>query len=147
MDVIQPHSPDSKQVRVYCDGVFDLFHYGHAELFKQVKELFNNVYLIVGVMSDDDTKKYKHKTVMTAKERARSIQHCKWVDEVIIDPPWVTTKEFLEKHAIDYLAHDDQSYSVDIHYKDVIECGKFLTTRRTDGISTTDIKQRVLKYL
>ncbi|OAY65130.1 Choline-phosphate cytidylyltransferase 2, partial [Ananas comosus] len=29
-----------------------------------------------------------------------------WVDEVIPDAPWVLTKEFLDKHQIDYVAHD-----------------------------------------
>lgn len=32
--------------------------------------------------------------------------HCRWVDEVIPDAPWVLTKEFLDKHQIDYVAHD-----------------------------------------
>jgi Cytidylyltransferase-like len=30
----------------------------------------------------------------------------RWVDEVIPDAPWVVTKEFLDKHQIDYVAHD-----------------------------------------
>lgn len=31
---------------------------------------------------------------------------CRWVDEVIPDAPWVITQEFLDKHQIDYVAHD-----------------------------------------
>ena len=30
----------------------------------------------------------------------------RWVDEVIPDAPWVLTIEFLDKHKIDYVAHD-----------------------------------------
>lgn len=30
----------------------------------------------------------------------------RWVDEVIPDAPWVLDQEFLEKHKIDYVAHD-----------------------------------------
>jgi choline-phosphate cytidylyltransferase len=30
----------------------------------------------------------------------------RWVDEVIPDAPWVLTQEFMDKHQIDYVAHD-----------------------------------------
>ena len=30
----------------------------------------------------------------------------RWVDEVIPNAPWVITKEFLDEHKIDYVAHD-----------------------------------------
>jgi hypothetical protein len=30
----------------------------------------------------------------------------RWVDEVIPDAPWVINQEFIDKHDIDYVAHD-----------------------------------------
>jgi cytidyltransferase-like protein len=99
-----------KPVRVYADGIYDLFHFGHARSLEQAKKSFPNTYLLVGCCSDALTNKYKGKTVMNEAERYESLRHCKWVDEVIEDAPWVITNEFLDEHQIDYVAHDSLPY-------------------------------------
>ncbi|XAR52850.1 Choline-phosphate cytidylyltransferase [Bertholletia excelsa] len=142
--------PTDRPVRVYADGIYDLFHFGHARSLEQAKKSFPNAYLLVGCCNDQTTHKFKGKTVMTESERYESLRHCKWVDEVIPDAPWVITQEFIDKHTIDYVAHDslpyaDASGAANDVYEFVKSIGKFKETKRTEGISTSDIIMRIVK--
>ncbi|CAN6283767.1 unnamed protein product [Urochloa humidicola] len=146
----QAEGSSDRPVRVYADGIFDLFHFGHARALEQAKKLFPNTYLLVGCCNDELTQRYKGKTVMTQEERYESLRHCKWVDEVIPDAPWVLTQEFIDKHEIDYVAHDalpyaDTSGAANDVYDFVKKIGKFKETKRTDGVSTSDLIMRILK--
>lgn len=139
--------PQGRPVRIYADGVFDLFHIGHMRALQQAKIAFPDVHLVVGVTGNKETHKRKGLTVLSARERAESVRHCKWVDEVIEDCPWIVTADFLEKHKIDYVAHDDLPYGADEGddiYGPIKEKGMFLVTQRTEGLSTTGI---ITKYV
>uniref|UniRef100_A0A0E0AR55 choline-phosphate cytidylyltransferase n=1 Tax=Oryza glumipatula TaxID=40148 RepID=A0A0E0AR55_9ORYZ len=126
-----PLSSPGRPVRVYADGIYDLFHFGHARALEQAKKSFPNTYLLVGCCSDEITNLYKGKTV-------------------IPDAPWVINQEFLDKHRIDYVAHDalpyaDTSGAANDVYEFVKAVGKFKETKRTEGVSTSDIIMRILK--
>ncbi|KAI9796533.1 MAG: hypothetical protein M1833_006097 [Piccolia ochrophora] len=140
--------PTGRPVRVYADGVFDLFHLGHMRQLEQAKKAFSNTHLLVGVTGDSETHKRKGLTVLSARERAETVRHCKWVDEVIEDCPWVVSPEFLEEHKIDFVAHDDLPYGADEGddiYAPVKKTGKFLVTQRTEGVSTTGIITKIVR--
>ncbi|DBB00631.1 hypothetical protein WJX82_008822 [Trebouxia sp. C0006] len=140
----------SRPVRVYADGIFDLFHFGHAKALEQAKRLFPNTHLIVGCCNDALTHQYKGKTVLSEDERYESLRHCRWVDEVVKDAPWVLDIEFINKHKIDFVTHDALPYSdasgqANDVYDFVKKLGKFKETQRTDGVSTSDIILRIIK--
>jgi cytidyltransferase-like protein len=141
--------PKDRPVRIYCDGIYDLFHSGHARSLMQAKNLFENVYLMVGVSDDKSTVQFKGHAVMNEKERAESLRHCKYVDQVIEYIPWTITKEFIMEHKIDYVAHDDIPYSMgssggDV-YAEIKKNNMFIPIKRTKLISTTEIITRILK--
>jgi len=66
--MVRPGVPDGSDpnnpVRVYADGVFDMYHIGHAKVLEQAKKLFKHTYLIVGVSGDQETIEKKGKIVM-----------------------------------------------------------------------------------
>lgn len=138
----------SRPIRIYADGVYDLFHYAHALQLRQAKLFFPSVYLIVGVVSSESCAKHKNAPVLTSSERYTSVRNCKWVDEVIEDCPWVITQELLDKYHIDYVAHDEEPYigsdgDAEI-YKFCKDQGRFLPTQRTKGVSTSELLARIV---
>ncbi|KAL4472357.1 hypothetical protein ABPG72_002840 [Tetrahymena utriculariae] len=142
------NNDNDRVIRVYADGVYDCFHFGHALQLEQCKKLFPKVHLIVGVSGQEETEKLKGQTLMNGYERSESVKHCKWVDEVVYPCPWIITQEFLDEHKIDYVAHDVAPYTSagsDDIYAFVKKAGKFKETKRTDGISTSDVIMRILK--
>lgn len=148
MEEAKRGTPLERPVRVYADGIFDVFHSGHARALMQAKCLFPNTHLIVGICSDDLTHKYKGFTVMNEDERYDAVTHCRYVDEVVRNAPWTLTPEFLAKHRIDFVAHDDIPYSSagsDDVYKHIKDAGMFAPTQRTEGISTSDIITRIVR--
>lgn len=140
--------PKNRPVRIYCDGVYDLFHYGHMRSLMQAKHLFPSVHLLVGVTNDCITLQNKGSLVFNEHERTESVRHCRYVDEVIENAPWSITGTFLETHRIDYVCHDNVPYSC-AHSADVYDSlkrsNKFIPTRRTFGISTTNIITKIVK--
>ena len=135
------------KTRVYADGIFDLFHFGHARLLQQAKSVFPNAEVIVGICNDELTNKMKGKTVMTAEERYSSVSHCRYADEIMRDAPWQLDIDFLDRYHIDFVAHDSVAYGapgVEDVYKDIKDMGRFISTQRTKSISTSDLISRIV---
>ena len=114
---------------------------------EQAKKAFPDTYLIVGVSGDKDTHQHKGLTVLSGAERAETLRHCKWVDEVVEDAPYNTSLEMIEKYKVDWVVHgDDPCFDENGNdaYQAIKDKGKFKMVKRTQGVSTTDIVNRML---
>ncbi|KAI1300222.1 Ethanolamine-phosphate cytidylyltransferase [Halotydeus destructor] len=131
--------------RVWCDGCFDMVHFGHANQLRQAKAM--GKYLVVGVHSDAEITHHKGPPVFTEAERYKMIRAIKWVDEVVEDAPYVTSLDVLDKHECDFCVHgNDITLAADGHdcYRYVKEAGRYRECERTAGVSTTDLVGRML---
>lgn len=57
--------------------------------------------------------------------------------QVVADAPWTITDEYIKKHKIDFVAHDDMPYGADDTediYAPLKAKGMFVATERTEGI-------------
>ncbi|CAH0547414.1 unnamed protein product [Brassicogethes aeneus] len=134
-----------RQVRVWCDGCYDMVHFGHANSLRQAKALGD--YLIVGVHTDEEITKHKGPPVFTEEERYKMVRGIKWVDEVVEGVPYVTTLQTLDKYDCDFCVHGDDitmtADGVDTYHL-VKSADRYKEVQRTAGVSTTDLVGRML---
>nr|XP_030143370.3 ethanolamine-phosphate cytidylyltransferase isoform X1 [Taeniopygia guttata] len=134
-----------RPVRVWCDGCYDMVHYGHSNQLRQARAMGD--YLIVGVHTDEEIAKHKGPPVFTQEERYKMVQAIKWVDEIAPGAPYVTTLETLDKYSCDFCVHgDDITLTIDGKdtYEEVKTAGRYRECKRTQGVSTTDLVGRML---
>lgn len=136
---------ESKAKRVWCDGCYDMVHYGHANQLRQAKQLGEK--LVVGVHTDEEISMHKGPPVFSEEERYKMVRAIKWVDEVVEAAPYITTLETLDEYECDFCIHgDDITLSVDGKdtYHLVKHAGRYKEVPRTQGVSTTEIVGRML---
>ncbi|GMR47452.1 hypothetical protein PMAYCL1PPCAC_17647, partial [Pristionchus mayeri] len=140
----------SRPLRIYADGVFDLFHFGHVEYLYQIKESFPSAPSLQEVIPDAEVLRYKGALpVLTAEERARSLKGTRLVDEVIDGVPFHPSIPLLDSQQFDLCAHDSTPYpapGVEDVYEGFKRADRFLETRRAEGICTTDLINRIIRH-
>lgn len=120
----------------YTYGVYDLFHIGHINLFKRIKENCNK--LIVGVHNDDQVRTYKRQPIIPYDQRLEIIRSCKYVDEVYENADLIATNELLLKLNADCIFAGRENVEYIKKYYQVSDNKLFLLDR-TKVICTSDI--------
>lgn len=136
-------------VNVYCDGVFDLCHIGHKQLFQRALGYGNR--LFVGVCNDEDCSSYKRPPIMTHDERCAEVQNCKSVTKVIPNAPcFGLTKDFIDKHQIHVVAFGQEykdrypNPDDDPYYAYPRKIGIAKPMPRHEGLSTSELIKRIV---
>lgn len=121
-------------------GTFDLLHIGHLNLLENLANLCDR--LIVGVSTDEFNALKGKKCVVPYEDRARLVQSLKVVDLVIPEMDWAQKRSDIIEHQADIFAiGNDWSGKFD-DLRDIVQV---IYLPRTDGISTTEIKDIISK--
>ena len=132
---------------IYADGIFDIFHVGHVRHFKTLKNISDDVFLIIGVISDHSASSYKRKPIYEENHRYELVESCKYVDCVIKSAPLYITEDFLKKNKIDFVYHafcnSNDSDKQNELFAIPMKLGIMRTILYNTGISTTDIINKI----
>lgn len=135
-----------KYHRLWCDGCFDLCHFGHFNFMRQAAELTDELY--VGVHNDAEVELNKARPVFTLQERMELVSSCKWVTKAVPDAPYTTQVDWVDRYNCDAVVHGDDivlnSDGVDTYYQ-VKQSNRFVTVPRTKAISTTNLIGRMIR--
>ncbi len=138
---------ETKQYKIgYTDGVYDLFHVGHLNMIEAAKKRCE--YLIVGVHSDEVVYQYKHRyPIIPEAERARIVGAIRGVDKVVINE--VRDKlTLLERYHFNVVFIGDDWKGTERWNNFEKHLGKqnvdVFYIPYTKGISTTDIKKKIM---
>lgn len=125
--------------RVITYGTFDLLYWGHIRLLERARALGD--YLIVAT-STDQFNALKHKEAYHSFEHRKYIlEAIRYVDKVIPETSWDQKIQDVKNYNIDiFVMGDDWKGQFDF-LKDYCEV---VYLPRTEGISTTKIKQDLL---
>lgn len=146
------------KIIVFCSGVFDLTHAGHALFFEDCKK--HGDILVVGVGCDADIKKYKgeNRPILNEHVRWRTVDMMKPVDYSFLSKPVAGDNVlghlkdiFLKLKPDAYVVNDD---AFDIAFRrqlvDKLETELIILRRMCppefENISTTKIIQKIKEF-
>jgi glycerol-3-phosphate cytidylyltransferase len=124
--------------RVLTYGTFDLVHHGHIRLLQRAKALGD--YLVVAVSTDEFNASKGKKAYHDYASRKEIVESIRYVDLVIPETSWGQKIDDVKRYDIDVVVMGDDWAGSDRfdHLKDYCE---LVFLPRTEGVSTTDIKE------
>lgn len=126
--------------KVITYGTYDLLHVGHINLLKRAKAMGD--YLIVVVSSDEFNAIKGKKAFYSFEDRKTILEAIKYVDEVLPEYTWEQKVDDVVNNNVDvFVMGDDWTGKFDF----LKEYCEVVYLPRTDGISTTQIKEELSK--
>lgn len=122
-------------VTVLTYGTFDVFHIGHLNILKRLKNLGDR--LIVGVSTDEFNKLKGKTSLLSYEDRASVVQAIRYVDEVFPENTWEQKLTDIEKYNVNILGMGDDWEGKFNNFNDIC---KVVYLPRTLGISSTNVR-------
>ena len=131
---------NNQMKKVITYGTYDLFHEGHYNLLKRAKALGD--YLIVAISTERFNEIKGKKAYHNYETRKEMLEAVRYVDLVIPENDWDQKRDDVLKYHVDtvVMGSDWEGHEKFESLKDICEV---VYLDRTDGISTTKIKEEL----
>lgn len=126
--------------RVLTYGTFDLLHHGHIRLLQRAKALGD--FLVVAVSTDEFNAGKGKSSFHDYETRKEIVESIRYVDFVIPEESWEQKLDDVKKYHIDIVVMGDDWADSD-RFDYLKEHCELVFLPRTEGISTTDIKENL----
>lgn len=126
--------------RILTYGTYDLLHYGHIRLLKRAKALGD--YLIVAISTDEFNAGKGKKAYHSYETRKEMLEAVRYVDLVIPEATWEQKVNDVLEYKVDTVVMGGDWAGSD-RFEYLKEYCEVVYLDRTEGISTTQIKQQL----
>lgn len=136
---------DTEKKRYYMAGVWDLFHVGHLNAIKEARNIAGDDELIIGVVTDESVYSYKGKrAVIRSDQRFEIIEALKYPDNVVYQYVQFSVKHMRSLGINTVIIGDDWQTNQPPSLKELTKHFEVIYLPRTAGISTSEIKERII---
>ena len=119
-------------------GTYDLFHIGHLNLFRRIKERYDT--LIVAVSTDESNAIKGKKSAVCFGDRIEMVRACRFVDLAIAEDGWDQKVEDIRRFGVDaFVMGSDWAGHFDWLSS---EC-EVVYLPRTEGVSSSGLKAAI----
>ena len=121
---------------VITDGTFDLFHIGHVNLLRRLRELGDR--LVVGCSTDEFNALKGKQSAMPYEHRAGILRSLRYVDDVFPENSWEQKRADIAREGAKVFAMGDDWVG---KFDDLVDVCDVVYLPRTREVSTTGIRQ------
>ncbi|MFO7286912.1 MAG: adenylyltransferase/cytidyltransferase family protein [Gammaproteobacteria bacterium] len=132
----------SAEKTIITYGTFDLFHIGHLNLLRRLKEMAGRV--IVAVSTDEFNAQKGKRTLIPFEQRVAIVEAIRYVDLVIPEVSWEQKIDDVKTYGVDIFAIGKDWEGKFDFLKEYCEV---VYLERTHDISTTELKRSLKHFL
>ncbi|MBR3163486.1 MAG: glycerol-3-phosphate cytidylyltransferase [Clostridia bacterium] len=126
--------------RILTYGTYDLLHFGHIRLLQRAKALGD--YLIVALSTDEFNELKGKKAYHNYETRKKMLEAIRYVDLVIPEDNWNQKIQDVNDYKVDIVVMGSD-WANNEKFEELKDYCKVVYLDRTEGISTTKIKQEL----